>query len=522
MNPGAGGGILVAMRSGWNLLAAIALVCGGCVGAGAELNLAPLVSRYSAAGGDSELEALGGIVVTRRDAFTGQRSYWAVRPLVSNRYAPDGDGFTWFLPPFGFAKTDASERSAVGQFLPIARYAERELESGFQEWSLLVLPSLYWAKREDGSIQRALFPFAGLVEHFFSFDRAQFVLFPLWLRTERHGRTTDHLLFPIFTWSRGAGGNAWRVWPLAGVNRWDGRYVRRFFLWPFFHMQSNGLQLPKSERQHSWFVFPLIGRSTRGAAHSTSVLWPFFGYTKDPDTGFWAWDGPWPLVVFQGGDPERATRQRVWPFYSRYEGDGLVNYWHPWPLVNRRHETYDDGEKSSFFVVPFWRSYDRRYNGPGADVDARAAPTSRAGVEHWRKFWPLFRYRSGPESGLIAFPDLNPFMELEFLDEHYAWLWELYSRATTLDTLRTRSWLGLWRRERDRDEDRRALSVLWSARDYTRAGHATHERSWLFGLVRYRVTEGRGFTFLRPAFPGPGWPLQRAPGSSAVEAEGAR
>lgn len=494
-----------------------ALALGSCAGPDQERNLAPLVSRHSAAGGDAELEALGGLVLTRRDALSGERTYWAVRPLVSNRLEPDGDRFTWFLPPLGFAREDAAERTAVGQLLPIARYAETRRESGFLEWSLLVLPGVYWARKEDGRVQRVVVPFAGLVERFFSFDRAQFVLFPLWLRTERHGRTTDHVLFPFFSWSRGAGGTAWRAWPLAGNNAWDGRFYRRFFLWPFFHWQHNGQNLPQSEQQRSWMVWPLLGRSTRGEAHATTVLWPFFGYTSDPETGFWAWDGPWPLVVFQGGDRERASRQRVWPFYSRYEGDGLVQYWHPWPLVNRRHEVYEDGEKHAFAVYPFWRSHTRTSEGAAG---TRGEADTRAGVERWRKLWPLFRYRSGPDGGHAAFPDPNPFQELDFLDEHYAWLWELYSRTTTVDTLRTRSWLGLWRRERDRDEDRRALSVLWAARDYSRAGRAVHERAWLFGLVRYRVTEGEGWRMLAPAIPGPGWPLQRVPSSLAPDAAG--
>lgn len=494
------------------LLAALvgAAALSGCAGPDQERNLAPLISRHSAAGGDAEIEALGGVVLTRRDGLTGARTYWAVRPLVSNRLEPDGDRFTWFLPPLGFAREDAAARTSVGQLLPIARYGERELDSGFVEWSLLVLPGLYWAHKEDGRVQRAFFPLGGLVERFFSFDRAAFVLFPLWLRVERHGRVTDHFLFPIFSWSRGAGGTAWRFWPLIGDNSWDGRYVRRFFLWPFFHLQHNDLRRPESEHQHAWLFWPLIGRSKRGDARATTVLWPFFGYTKDPESGFWAWDGPWPLVVFQGGDPERARRERVWPFYSRYEGDGLVQYWHPWPIVNRRHETYLDGEKRSFAVYPFWRSHERRFEGAAGQ---RGAADQYAGVERWRKLWPLFRSRSGPAGGHHAFPDPNPFQELDFLDEHYAWLWELYARTTTVDTVRTRSWLGLWRRERDLDEDRRALSVLWAARDYTRAGREVHERSWLFGLLRYRTTEGEGLRLLPPAFPGPGWPMQRVPRS---------
>lgn len=513
-------------RAPWARLrwAAVLLVGGlaSCAGFGQEWNLAPFVSRHSAAGGDAEFEALGGMLLSRRDAATGERNYWAVRPLVSNRELADGDRFAWFLPPLGFLEEDRDTRSTVAQLLPVARYAERELADGNSEWSLLVIPGIYWARSADGRVQRAFFPFGGVFERFFGIDRAFFVLFPLWLRTERYGRTTDHVLFPIFSWSRGTGGPAWRVFPLIGRNHWEGRYERWFFLWPFFHWQHNGQRLPEAQQQHVWAFFPFFGRATRGPAHSTTVLWPFFGWTKDPDTGFWAWDGPWPLVVFQGGDPTRARRERVWPFYSRYEGDGLVQYWHPWPIVNRRHEVYEDGEKRAFAVYPFWRSHDRVYTGVdlGRTAGAHIGPGSEQGgeyavdgVERWRKLWPLFRYRSGPTRSHAAFPDLNPFQDLAFIDEHYAWLWELYSRTTTVDTLRTRSWLGLWRRERDRDEDRRSLAFLWAARDYTRAGRGVHERSWLFGLLRYRTTEGEGTELLRPALPGPGWPMHRVPRS---------
>jgi hypothetical protein len=519
-------GIRALARPGrWLGLTTVLGLSAGCAGPRTEWNLAPVVSRHSAAGGDSEVEAIGGMVLSRRDAFSGERNYWAVRPLVSNRYEPDGDRLTWFLRPFGFAREDAAQKSNVAQLVPLARYAQRELDSGFVEWSLLVLPGIYWGSKEDGSVQRVFFPLGGVAERFFGFDRIRFVLFPLWLRTERHGRTTDHFPFPLFSYGRGAGGKSWRIWPLAGRVAWEGRYVRRFFLWPFFHVQSNELQRPPSEHQHTWMIWPLFGRARRGEARVTTVLWPFFGHTTDPDTGFWAWDAPWPLVVFQGGDPNRARRERVWPFYSRYEGDGLIRYWHPFPFVSRRYETYSDGELKGFAVYPFWRSYNRTLTGTAAPRRGEGpgeaeggTPPSRPGVERWRKLWPLFRWRSGPSGGHAATPDLNPFQELDFLDEHYAWLWELYSRTTTVSTLRTRSWLGLWRRERDADEDRRALSVLWSARDYTRAGRDVSERSWLFGLVRYRVTEGEGWRMLRPAFPGPGWPLQRVPRSTLPEA----
>ena len=452
------------------------------------------------------------MVLTRRDPATGDRDYWAVRPIVSNRYDDNGDRFAWFLPPLGFSRDDASTGSRVAQLLPFARYQTKREASGFQTWSLLILPGIYWASHEDGRVQRAFFPVYGVVEKFLSLDRGRFLLFPLWFQIQRYGRTTNHFLFPFFSFSRGTGGPAWRAWPLVGHNSWKGRYDRWFAAWPLLHLQRNGLQYSEEQQQKSWMLWPLLGRSRRGPGTQTTVLWPFFGRTTDPETGFWAWDGPWPLVRFQGGDENRAVRKRVWPFYSFYEGDGLRSRWYAWPIINRRHETYPDGTKDSLNVLPFWRSYtrERRPLVLGGDVIPQDEPM---GTKRWRKIWPLGKVAKGPDSSDLHVIDLNPFQELSFIDEHYAWLWEIYGRKRRGDVVRSRSILGLWRREKDADEDRRSLSALWSARDYTRAGAKTQERSWLFGLIRYRTVEGRGFSLLRPAFPGPGWPIQRTPSS---------
>lgn len=484
----------------------------GCAGAGAERNLAPLFSSYSSAGGDPEIEALGGMLLSRRALDTGKRSYWAVRPIVSNEYKPNGDRFTWFLPPLGFVQDRERTGSLIAQFLPMARYARQTELSGFVTWSLLVLPGLYWAAHEDGRVQRAFFPFFGVIEKFLSVDRATFALFPLWLRTERYGRTNDHFLWPFFTYSRGAGGTAWRAWPLAGNVSWEGRYNRWFAAWPIFHWQSNAEQFGEEQTQRSWLVWPLLGQTRRGDARVTTFAWPFFGHTSDPDTGFWAWDGPWPLVVFQGGDENRATRQRVWPFYSRYEGDSLLSRWYAWPLINVRHEDYPNGTRDSLNVFPFWRSYVREWTE--SSPEARLGrPNPALGTERWKKLWPLGKVRTAPGEQDLHVIDLNPFQEVRFIDEHYAWMWELYTRHAKGDSVRSRSWLGLWRREKDADEDRRALGPLWGARDYVRAGRRTRERSWLFGLLRYRTIEGEGTSLLRPAFPGPGWPIRRTPAS---------
>ncbi len=500
-------------------LAALLVALAACAGPNAERNLAPVFSSHSAAGGIPEVEALGGMLLTRKDADAERRRYWAVRPIVSSRFDEDEDRQMWFLPPLGFLRTDADRGYRILQLQPLFRTYRETEASGFVTRTLLVLPSFYWGKHEDGRTQVMVFPLFGLLEGFISLDRGTFALFPLWFRMERYGRTTDHFLWPFFTWSRGTGGHAFRAWPLFSNNRWKGRYNRWSLLWPFFYFHRNDLQFSEEQHQTSWMIWPLFGRSTRGPASETVFLWPLFGRTVDPETGFWAWDGPFPLVRFQGGDPDRPVRKRVWPFYSFYKGDGLTSRWWAWPLANKRREVYADGQKDAFSIFPLWRSYQRRYD------EASLLSEGPARTESGRKLWPLGKTRKVVQDGEtvehdFTLIDLNPQREFDFVDEHYAWLWELYTRKAKGDQVRSRAWLGLWRREKDGDEDRRSLSVLWSARDYDRAGRRTKERSWLFGLLRYRSVEGDGWSFLRPAFPGPGWPLRRTPASRAVAANG--
>src|SRR6185369_6214429 len=94
---------------------------------------------------------------------------------------------------------------------------------------------------------------------------------------EREGRKSWNFLFPIFNYTSGTGGSCSRIWPLYGHNSFEGLYDRWFFLWP------------------------LIGHSTRGTFSAWTFLWPFFGYAHDPASDFWAWDGPWPFVRINRG-----------------------------------------------------------------------------------------------------------------------------------------------------------------------------------------------------------------------------
>ena len=472
---------------------------GACTAPGQDLHLAPLYTHMSLAGGDSAIEALGGAALARWDQETKRLDYWALRPLVSWQRQGEGRSFAWLLPPLG-QRFERPEET-VHQFLPILRHARQYPEGQPSSYQFLMLPGIYLARDADGDKKSAFFIFYGDTENFLSFDSASWILFPFYARFERAGRTTHNVLFPVIQWSEGTGGKSWRLWPLYGDQGFEGRYRRKFFLWPFFMWQTNDLRKDEELHQKTYFFWPFFGLTEREESRAWTVLWPFFGYTKDDRSGFWAWDGPWPFVLFQGGDPERAVRQRVVPFYSYYKGEGLESTWYLWPFVNTRKETYKSHDRTSFSVFPFLHAWNR--------TDSAGRKSS------WRKLWPLVR-NARDEAGdteMIAWPALNPLRHYAFIDEHYAWLWELYTAERAFDQVRVRTWLGLYREESDRHEQRRSLSMLWARRDYSDEGTDVREISLFAGLIRWRQSEGKGVELLRPSFPGPGWPGDRAPSS---------
>ena len=115
------------------------------------------------------------------------------------------------------------------------------------------------------------------------------------------------------------------------------------------------------------------------------------------------------------------------------------------------------------------------------------------------------------DAELISWPALNPLPRQDWIDEHYAWLWELYSARRSFDRVRVRSWLGLYREETDQVEQRRSLVGLWARRDFSEGGEAVREVSFLFGLLRARRRARGSYELIAPAFPGPGWPRREGP-----------
>lgn len=478
------------------VLALCAAVLPACVSFTDDIHLAPLYTRISTAGGACETEAFAGIVRTVRPDYWSEVSEWELHPLVCQDLGPGGSSLTRFIVPMGSRVERGGE--TVTQLLPLARYQEEHDINGLPRWRFSALPGIVWSKDEDGRIVRAVFPFGGVVERWATYDRITFALFPLYMRTERQGGVYHHFLWPLFSWGyNGRGELDFHAWPLYGLAR-PGHSESGYVLWPLFTWSHNHLGRPPELQERRWMLFPFYGQSEIGTFKAWTVLWPFFGYSRDTRSGYWSWDGPWPLVCIQrpGTSTDVAYRTRLWPFYSYFEGDGMISRWVAWPIFNQREERYSDGSRFATSFIPFFQRWEQ------FDLEGRSKGS-------WEKLWPLYQYRvDGPRTRL-GFPTLLPFWELPDVDEHYAWMWELYMRQTDGERVHERSWGGLWRRESDSREVREYVAGVWSRRTYRDCGRNVRETSFLFGLLRWRSSSERGFEMMRPALPGPGWPALR-------------
>ena len=483
------GGARAALAAGLFLLAALT----ACASTARDVHLSPLYSRLAMAGGGLETEALAGAVRVRRPAPGLPAREWMLRPLVGHHVYGERDTLSRFLVPLGMRRVRESEH--VLQLLPVARYQKNVDEHGHDQWKLFMLPGIFFSEDAHGHRARAFFPFYGVIENYFTYDRISFVLFPLFMKNERDGRTKWHFLWPVFNYSSGGGGGtSFRVWPLFGRANPKG-YDRRFFLWPLFHFQREGLLRPEEQHGTRWMVFPFFGRTERGPYRAWTVLWPFFGWARHETSGYRSYAFPWPLVLVQRpGKSDAAHRTRLWPFWSHYVGDGLDSIWAPFPLINVRRETYPESRRRGENVIPFWQRW--------VDTDNLGERTGT-----WQKLWPLYQHRREDGEERLAFPALNPLWYTPVIDEHYGWIYELYTRERDGERVRERSWGGIWRSERDARERRTYLSLLWSGRRVQTGEGTVHEASFLLGLLRWRRGPD-GFRLLAPAPPGPGWPAE--------------
>jgi hypothetical protein len=434
--------------------------------------LGPFVFSKPAPAGD-RLEGFRPFYVERTHPSGGTAETTVLYPLFY--YRTYGDNYSWSL--FKLVNRNGRRDGAP----PTARTEEDTLD---------IWPFYFSRDTGDPSTSyHAVMPIAGEIQDRIGYDRLSWTLFPLYVRTEKHGAVKTSVPWPFLSATRGTE-NGFAAWPLLGRSAGPDNLYRQFYLWP---LGWNNLVAPAFSAPEGTPPTREIGAlpfytAEHGAGFdSENYLWPFFGYTRR--TAPYVYDETryfWPFLVQGHGDGRLVDR---WgPFYTHSLLDGMDKTWVMWPLWRRASWTDDavTQTKTQFFYFLYWSLEQRKANDPAA------APAGKYHV------WPLFSsWDNG--AGHRQIQALNP-LEVFFPnndDVRQAW--------TPL--------FALFRIDEDASGGERG-SILWNGVTWTRdpgRNRSDFHLGPLLGVERRpdsgRIALGNGLVGLKRGTDGSGWHL---------------
>lgn len=351
------------------------------------------------------------------------RTGWALYPLFT--YAADNDTYKWSV----FELIRRTDRKAGGA--PPNSVFDQSGE--FDVWP-------FWFSRDTGNPElsyRALFPIAGTVKNRLGFERASWVLFPLYFQTEKRGAVTTATPWPFIRVTRGAA-EGFALWPLFGWKNRAGVGHENFYLWPlgYDRTRAPGPDAPVgTPPRHDFGALPFYAKSTGPGFISEDYLWPFFGYTartlpyRYQEKRYF-----WPFLVQGRGDDRMVNR---WgPFYTHSILKGYDKKWIAWPFYRRATWTEAGLAQTKTQLLYFlYRSHEQRSvtnpKVPGAAI---------------RHYWPLLStWDNG--AGRRQFQVLSPFEVFFPGNEKFRQTWAPFP--------------ALYRRD-ERASGETRTSVLWN------------------------------------------------------------
>jgi hypothetical protein len=384
----------------------------------AELNLSPIYRhRLDAEGSVLELDVFWPIVHFERTADGG--SDFRIRPLY--RYVSEPESVVTALPshehqylwPLGRVRHDAEQ--TTNRLFPLWSYTSRLDDTGQRDTDWYALFPFVWGGRRsaDGETYFGVFPFWADLPEFLTYERVLFVMWPLYVRTWKNGRTGHVFLWPFAGFGHGPDGYHWhRILPFYSVAAAQ-EYRRYSLLWPFVHWGRE--HLDTEDPVTRWFLWPLYGRQWSERVSGWTFLWPLFQKIAIGDHTY-KLDLLWPLFRYQTQrvGTRELLRWWVWPFVARtVVADRHWAWSFVWPLVWWREYADPDGRTLQRWVLPFFWHW-RAERPDGAD-------------DHLR-IWPLFG-ATGRRDGTGDWQVLAPWPwrgdNATGVEEAYGWLWTL-------------------------------------------------------------------------------------------------
>jgi len=449
-----------------------------------HIGLHPLWSwTNDRAGGATHLDFLWPLASRRehRQASGTNRS-WFVLPLwfSSKREAADGSRADWkTLFPLYYAGTKAAPGTPTQSYQIL-----------FPVWWRMnhhrLLFPFYWSQPERSF---AFFPFYGAFHNLFQIDSIRFVLWPLWVTSQRGAVRSYSAPWPFLGVTTGGGASGGRVWPLAGYVHNPREGDRAFYLWPlgqyvtFARGPYKGATLNMffpfwfkvdHPKRHIAYYFPLYGVSRSDRRVSKAWLWPLFSRTVSTAPSYKKWNVLWFVLSRQKGPNEQ---RRFYLFnllgWTNIPGE-YVRAHVFWPVLQYRydHPMEKAPEFQRWYALPFYYSWTTRWE------DGRR--------DYHRTLWPLATWgRQGSERWFRAL-QLLPCKPEDGIGRNWAPLWTLYASSSNPETgVEERRVLGpLYLIRRNHSLDQSEFNLLFF--QYSRTGGAK-KISLLFGFLPFQV-----------------------------------
>ena len=477
------------------------------VGPGTDVSQpAPFVERRLGPGNRSTSHILWPLLSVTRSRE--ERSF-ALRPILAAESRPGEKRAEALWPIFSYRR-EGENRTFLARPLFLYKRRVRVEGSGREvdtDWFLF--PLLFGGRDTREGSYFAVFPLFGTLKGQLGKEKLSFFLFPLWLAGRDKRYDSFHFMFPIMAYWKGPENFGRRLFPFFGVNKREGHYDRRFWLWPFFARWKTGLDT--FYPADTFIFFPFYGRvKSRNIRDPDNpkphldwrfYMWPLYSFRKYAFRNKTEAHVPWPIFGHERADG--LVVRKLWPIWGVRKSNDRRDKFVLWPFYRRTllHEQYRESrwhnvafifstyldrwvedEKGNRYPPP-WPEDFGKIPDPRIEAGTHKPYPTREGEIRSRRYtqlWPLFRYKRN-ELGEMSLQMLS-------VIPHRSG-----GRAETL----WGPFFSFYRCERDRTRQQRESYLFGLFRHFKRSEKAGPGMRYvnLAGVVNYHRRTGGGKRF---------------------------
>lgn len=419
---------------------------------------------------------------------TPQIKSHAFRPLFVGEFPKDKEVtelmFCW---PFIYYKKQPNDTKIWA--LPVYYYRDiQRPDFGERDFDWFFLPFAIFGGVDTAEGNYLYVTVWGNTKGLLGYDEITMTPFPFYVKARDGEYVTKGYMWPLFRFGEGGGKHFNFYCFMYSEYDKDGKFQRRSYLWPLIHYNKEDLD--KKHPITEFMFFPFYGQSTSDVSDARMMLWPFFSYSTNEESGYKEYNCPWPF--FKTLTSKEVEEFRIWPFYWKIDKkigelgkeDDLILMW---PFYWNLKSDYSSYEKESLYVLPFYWSHWRKSKEPNAQETGRT------------KIWPLLSYEK-LEDGTIHYQGPSPLFFEDYLPNGFekAWvpLFTLFDYKSGPQGKTTMSMLGPIYQYKEDQESLYHRVLIFSYKEVESSQEDIRRFSVLGGLIKYEWDQGEsGLSF---------------------------